>query len=59
MRRYKQLSVSKEIHAALAEHLGPSFHQEKLAARRSRRVRHILVPVVLAAIVAALFALFH
>jgi hypothetical protein len=59
MRRYKQLAVSKEIHAALAEHLGPAFHQERLAAHRSRTTRYIVIPVALAAMAALLFAIFH
>jgi hypothetical protein len=59
MRRLKHLAVSKEIQAALADHLGAEFHREKQAAGRTRRVSYIVVPIVLTVLIAVLFVLFH
>jgi hypothetical protein len=57
MRRLKRLIVSREIQAALAEHLGAEFHHEKQAARESRAMCRVVLLVVLAAVAALLFAL--
>jgi hypothetical protein len=59
MRRLKHVTVSQEIQAAMADHLGPAFHRERQAARRSRQVRYLVVPILVAALAAVLFVLFH
>lgn len=59
MHRIDRLTVSKEIQARLAEHLGADFHKERRAANRSRWIRYIVIPVALTAIATLLFALIH
>lgn len=59
MRRLKHITVPRDIQAALANHLGAEFQREKQNALRSRRIRYIVVPAVLTALAAVLFALFY
>jgi hypothetical protein len=59
MRRYRKLTVSREIQAALANHLGADFHCEKPPAHRSRAVRYVFFPLALAALAAVLLAIFR
>lgn len=59
MRRLKHITVPTDIQAALANHLGADFLREKQKARRTRRLRYLVVPAVLTALAAVLFAFFH
>lgn len=59
MRRLKHITLPKEIQDALADHLNSEFQREQQRASRSRLIRYIVVPVVLTALAAVLFALFY